>query len=205
MATKAHATVTDPNIHEPKNITTAAANTVYVSTGGGTGNWEKAYCQGFDDYNDSGSSQSLTSGSFVDLTNDGAGSNTLTTYRLPGAGAVWSTADNQFEWDTAGLVLGDTVDIRVDFTVTTAATNRDITLGLDMAHGDPDEYRLVLGNWQLKSAAAYSLTAFTSIYMGNTATLDNPAKLVMKTDGAGDAVVLKGFYVRVVKRNPIWN
>jgi len=34
-----HSTITDPNIHEPKGVATAAANTVYVSLGNGTGVW----------------------------------------------------------------------------------------------------------------------------------------------------------------------
>jgi hypothetical protein len=31
--------LTDPNIHEPKDITTAAANTVYMANGSATGSW----------------------------------------------------------------------------------------------------------------------------------------------------------------------
>lgn len=37
--TEYHSTLTDPNIHEPKGITTAGTDTVYVSTGSGTGLW----------------------------------------------------------------------------------------------------------------------------------------------------------------------
>jgi hypothetical protein len=41
MATVQHSALTDPNIHEPKNITTAAANEVYVANGAGSGTWKK--------------------------------------------------------------------------------------------------------------------------------------------------------------------
>jgi hypothetical protein len=37
-----HAIIDDPDIHEPKGISTAAANTVYVATGAGTGAWTAA-------------------------------------------------------------------------------------------------------------------------------------------------------------------
>jgi hypothetical protein len=34
-----HVTITDPNIHEPKGVSTAANNTVYRANGGGSGAW----------------------------------------------------------------------------------------------------------------------------------------------------------------------
>ena len=34
-----HSTLTDPNLHEPKGISTAAANGVYLSNGSGSGAW----------------------------------------------------------------------------------------------------------------------------------------------------------------------
>lgn len=39
MADIQHSVITDPNIHEPKDISTAAANATYVSDGGGSGSW----------------------------------------------------------------------------------------------------------------------------------------------------------------------
>jgi hypothetical protein len=39
VANVQHSSLTDPNIHEPKGITTAAGNTVYMSNGSATGSW----------------------------------------------------------------------------------------------------------------------------------------------------------------------
>ena len=39
MANVQHNALTDPNIHEPKGVTTANAGAVYVATGTGSGNW----------------------------------------------------------------------------------------------------------------------------------------------------------------------
>jgi hypothetical protein len=39
LANVQHSSLTDPNIHEPKGITTAAANTVYMANGSATGSW----------------------------------------------------------------------------------------------------------------------------------------------------------------------
>lgn len=39
IANVAHSTLTGSNLHEPKGISTAAAGTVYISNGAGTGSW----------------------------------------------------------------------------------------------------------------------------------------------------------------------
>lgn len=36
-----HASIVDPNIHEPKNISIAAADTAYLANGAGSGSWRK--------------------------------------------------------------------------------------------------------------------------------------------------------------------
>lgn len=40
MANVQHSAITDPNIHEPKGVTSAAAGTVYVANGSGSGTWK---------------------------------------------------------------------------------------------------------------------------------------------------------------------
>lgn len=40
MADIQHSVITDPFIHEPKGVSSAAINSVYVANGGGGGNWE---------------------------------------------------------------------------------------------------------------------------------------------------------------------
>jgi len=39
MATVQHSALTDPNIHEPKGVSSAAAGKVYVANGAGSGSW----------------------------------------------------------------------------------------------------------------------------------------------------------------------
>lgn len=41
MATVAHNSLTDPNLHEPKGVAAATADKVYVSNGAGSGTWQK--------------------------------------------------------------------------------------------------------------------------------------------------------------------
>lgn len=39
MANVQHSALTDPNLHEPKGVSTASAGKVYVANGAGSGNW----------------------------------------------------------------------------------------------------------------------------------------------------------------------
>lgn len=41
-----HASIADPNIHEPKGVNVAAANTSYLANGAGSGSWSKITTQG---------------------------------------------------------------------------------------------------------------------------------------------------------------
>ena len=40
MATVQHSVLTDPNLHEPKGVSTAASGKIYVANGSGSGAWE---------------------------------------------------------------------------------------------------------------------------------------------------------------------
>ena len=157
--------------------------------------------QGIEDYNDSGTSQALTNGSFVDLTNDGAGVFTNLTYKLPVSNNIWDTVNNEFNWLSGGLTLGDTVDIRFDLLVTTGSPNTDVAFRLDMANGTAGEYPLEIDRRQLKVAGADQIVRFSSIYMGDLSTLNNPAKISMFVDSTGSSVVVNGWYIRTVPRN----
>lgn len=42
MANVQHSSLTDPNLHEPKGISTAAASQLYLSNGSGSGTWTNA-------------------------------------------------------------------------------------------------------------------------------------------------------------------
>ncbi len=200
-----HSVITDPNIHEPKGISTALANEVYVADGGGTGSWNKIYVQGWEDFNDVGTPQNLTSGTWVDLQNDGTGAFTNSTYRLPGKSAIWDVVNDEFDLAAAGYAIGDTLTIRIDVEVTTSGVNHEIALRMDLAHGDPAEYSFELMRTNYKSAGTYAIVRDITVYIGDTATLNNPIKIAMRTDNTGDTVVVNGWFVRVIPSNPVFS
>lgn len=198
-------TITDPNLPEPKGISTASSDRVYVSDGLGSGNWFNAYQLGWEDYNDSGSTQSLTSGSWVDLTNDGAGANTNVSNRLPGAGAVWNTTNNEFNWANAGLSVGDLVGIRFDYSITTNNINDGYALSIDFSHGSGGEFKLIIDEDNLDTSGVHQLTRYSEFYIGSSEVLNNPAKVSMLADTAGDSVVVNGWFIKIHPRRIIYS
>lgn len=124
-----HSVLTDPQIHEPKGITTATTQTVYISNGAGSGTWRKLRpndldtgtaannINGWNDIHDSlytsGSPRAISSGARTKLTNNALDANTNTT-RL---GSIWSTVNNNFVIND----LNSFFIIRINCKVTAAA------------------------------------------------------------------------------------
>lgn len=54
-----HTLITDPFLHEPKNVSSALSNTVYVANGAGTGSWSKVPAQGINGISSNGSVNQL--------------------------------------------------------------------------------------------------------------------------------------------------
>lgn len=202
MANISHSAITDPNIHEPKGVASADAETVYVADGSGSGDWSDIFVQGFEDWNSTLTAQNLTASSWVDLNNNGAGTFTNTTYRLPGTTSLWDTSNNEFDWSS--LNLGDTVDIRVDVTFTTSASNDEVALRLDVAHGDAAEFPIEFFRRAFKTAGTYNIVIPVSLYMGSSAILTNPTKIAAFADTASDTCLVNGWFIRVVPMNPVY-
>lgn len=137
---------------------------------------------------------------YVDLTNDENGTYTNKTYALTTVTDVWDSATNTFDW--SGLELGDTVDIRLDIEVTTTSPNQLVDIDLEMASGSGGSYDILFFKGVFKNAGANDVNRFNSIYMGDLTTRDNPAKFKIRSDDTA-SVVVRGWYVRVNKRNPL--
>jgi len=197
-----HSALSGSDLHEPKGIASASVNQIYAADGAGSGNWYKIYTQGFEDYNHAGSSIALTSGVSAQLLNDGAGTFTNKAYQLPGFNDIWNTTTNQLDFSGAGLSIGDTVDIRIDTTVTTAGANNDIELSLDLGIG-ASPYSLVAVYREWRTAGTYQYTTFYSIYMGDANTLNNPCEIHALSNSTGNSIQVNGWYIRVIPRNPV--
>lgn len=201
-----HKNLPDSELHEPKGAGSATQNQFLLATGSGTTTWEDIpIWMGFWDYNDAATAVTpitlAVAGTFYNLTNDELGAFTNKTYRLPSVLDIWDTSTQRFDW--TGLELGDTVDIRVDVQVTTTGANHEIALHWEFAIGSGAAYELEIVRRNFKAAGTYTFTVLHSAYMGDNNTLNFPSVLKMSSDtGSTDTVVVNGWYVRVIKRNP---
>lgn len=208
MATE-HRDMTGAQLHEPKGASTATADQVYISNGSGSGVWTSLSSlipsntveQGVYDYNDlltATTPIALTvAGTQYELTNDGLGPNTNTTYSLAGLDDIWDTTTNRFTFnDGSKLSLGDTVDIRFDIDVVTTSVNTEISLSIEMAEGGTPYQLSIVPPTNFKVAGTHKLVGVLSIYMGDTNTLNNPARVLASADDTGATVRVNGWYVR---------
>lgn len=195
-----HKDITDPNIHEPKGVATATVGQVYVADGAGSGGWFTPVFFGWEDYNDSGSPQSLTQNVAHYLTNDATGGNTNITYKLPSSQGIWNPTLNQFEFNEGGLVIGDVLDIRVDVEFTTAGINHTLVTEMILAIGSGVEFSIPFDPVEYDTAGTFRKTLSGKFYIGSANVLNYPAKIRVTSDGSGDSVKVNGWFVKSFKR-----
>ena len=156
---------------------------------------------GFFDYNDLATATTPISvtggGGYVDLTNDGAGSFTNTTYKPTSMTTIWNTGTNLF--DFSELSLGDELSIRIDVDVVTSSVNTEIDIKLLLANGGTPYDILFLNATDIKATGTYKFVQLNKIYMGDANTLDNTAKFQIQSDKTCTVKVV-GWYVSVHKR-----
>lgn len=169
--------------------------------GGGVRRLPPDNCRvGFIDYNDAATATTpinLTADVWTDIPNDGAGPYTNKQYPPEGITDVWDVASQRFDWSQ--LRAGDMVDLRVDLDLILAQANAHVEVRIVMAEGDPGEYIVQMAHTSIKDAGQEDLPIYQGLYMGNTETLNNPAKLQIKSDVAATLTV-RGWYCKLIMR-----
>lgn len=213
-----HKDVAEANMHEPKGFSTQTAGAgdvgkVTISDGAGGSTTRKLkpseldpaeimVRQGMWDYNDLETTATPIALTVADtkypLTNDGAGSFTNLAYALPALANIWNVATHRLDFAT--LALGDTIDARVDVTVTTTGANHEVALFWRLGE-TASPYDLQITRQNFKSAGTYTFTVLHSAYMGDLNTRDNPSLFLMSSDNTGDSVVVNGWYIRTITRS----
>lgn len=158
---------------------------------------------GWENYNDTGGSQSLTNGVFNKLTNDGLGSVTNTANKLPASTNIWNVSASQFDFAAGGLLIGDTVDIRFDVTMTLGSPNTEFALALDLGIGGAFPFSLEIERRAVKSAGSAPIVRWIGSFILDTNTLDNPGEVSLFTDAGINTVSVAGWYIRAMPRKPI--
>lgn len=199
MANIEHKDIVDAQRHEPKGASTAPVGYMLVSNGDGTTSWvaqpAKGTSLGWFDYNDLATQTTpinVVGGVDSILSNDGLGAFTNKTYPPVGVTDLWDASSNLF--DFSELKLGDTVDIRLDLEVTTSVANQEVEVILEMAVGG-SVYEIPFTYNQFKASGSYTINRFTGIYMGDTNTLNNGARFLVRSPSAC-TVKINGWYIR---------
>ena len=208
MADIQHRNIPESQLHEVKGASTSTAGQVLTSSGGAS-YWATpvpiagTISQGIYDYNDLATATTpiaLTAANTqYEVTNDGAGAFTNKTYALAGVDDLWDTTTNRF--DFTGLSLGDTVDIRLDFEITLANTNTVVDFALELGVGSSPYQISLISPTLHKSVTTYQIGQWSSVYMGDNNTLQNPARLLARADKTGVTLKVNGWYMRPLHTN----
>lgn len=108
-------TITDPNLPEPKNISTAPAGQFYVSNGLGSGNW-KYVPEGWGNYEHSGAAEVFNTTPSKVIINS-SGLNTNESYlprQIRGSGSLWDSTNNLI----TPIGIGDSYHLRLTLPIT---------------------------------------------------------------------------------------
>ena len=159
------------------------------------------YSFGIEDHNNAGSALTPSALARTKVLNDSAGSFTNTAYKIPGRGNIWDATASEFDFDNAGLNLGDTVTVRLDFSITTAGANDAVEVQLDLGTGG-NLYTLTLANQAYRTAGTYHFTIVSELYMGDLNTLNNPGTIYITADGNSTSIQYNGHYVKYGLRTP---
>ncbi len=198
-----HRDIPDSELHQVKGAAGASAGQLLTATGSGTATFQTPSftqtLQGFWDYNDTATTSSPIAltvvGTEYQLTNNGLGANTLTTYRLPALTDIFNTSTNYFQF--VGLEVGDTIDIRADIEIVTTNANTVIDTVMELGIGGT-AYKLTVDRQYFKSTGTHKVVFSFPFYLGNTNTRDNPARLLMTSDTLGASVKINGWFVRAI-------
>ena len=132
---------------------------------------------GIIDYNHAGANLPLVADTWTDIPNDKAGPFTNLTYAPSGIDNLMDGSTGYF--DFSQLVLGDVIQVRIDFTVSPNINNALLKCRVVLG-GGVNEYALTVFEKRLDygSGVAYpSEKGSFLIYMGDLNTLNNPGKL----------------------------
>ena len=159
------------------------------------------FTHGIEDHNSTDTSFSPSAGVRTKVLNNGLGAFTNLSYKVAGRDSIWDATTSEFDFAGAGLVLGDTVTIRLDFTLTTTSSNDGFKVELDLGAG-AGLYTLTLSDQYYRFSGTNNFTVISEIYMGDANTLDNPATIYITPDASGSTINYNGHYVKYSLMTP---
>jgi len=133
------------------------------------------------------------------LTNDGLGAQTNLTQAPYGVSTLFNTTTNEF--DFSQLSIGDTLDLRVDLSLTTTSANQKYLVFLRVGEGSVAQYDLPIFSGQIKNISSNNRIIgnepFSIDYQEH---IDNPATLYILSDDDG-SVKVNGWYAAIIRKS----
>lgn len=157
---------------------------------------------GFADYGDLVTATTpitLVANTWTTLANDGAGASTNTAFLPTGVAQLMDLPSGNI--NTTDLVLGDTILIRTDYTVTPSTNNNLLEFRFMLGTGGPAfTLETIKGRLDSGGGNPYRFAVDSQlVYMGDTNTKDNPIIPQLRLSGAG-SVVNAGAVISVLRR-----
>lgn len=193
--------VTEADLHQPKGVSTATDDQVSTAQSGLV-SWKTAWCNSMEFYNDLATTSSPIALTAADtnykITMDGAGSSQDLGEAFPGSTPLYNVATQQFEFDTAGALVGDSVDIECDVSIVNSGANGEFLMSIDIGTGSGSAFNHPITTLPIKTASTVRMIGFFSLSLHNTDQLNYPATLQMQSDSTGDTMIVNHFVVRHV-------
>ena len=155
---------------------------------------------GLVDYNDAATAVTplvvTGGGADVQLTNDTLGAFTNTAYLPVGVTSLWNAGTNQF--DFSELKLGDMLDIRLELTADMGGPNSELEIDLELGVG-AGSYTIAFSRENYKTSGVKKIDRWNGIYLGDSNTLDNPARFIVRSDTNAN-VTVAGWYIKIIRK-----
>jgi hypothetical protein len=176
---------------------------MYPMIGGSAGIPAGTMSQGAYEYGHAGAADTLTTaGTFYQLSNDGLGASTISTYGLTGLTNVFDTVTNRFVFSGDGVLsLGDTVHIVIEAYITTPSTNTEVTIVLELGAEGSGDYLIVMEETNFKSTGTYQISRAMNFFMRTNDILTNGARVLAKSDSNNTTILTDDYIVSVYHTN----
>jgi hypothetical protein len=140
----------------------------------------------------------FTANNKENLTNDALGAQTNLTQAPYGVTNVWNSTTNGF--DFSELSIGDTIDIRIDLSLTTLSNNQKYSVFLKVGMGSLAEYDLLICDGIIKSTSSDNhIVGEVGFSLDYAEHISAPTIIYIISDHAGSLKV-NGFYTKILRK-----
>lgn len=186
-----HNTLTDPNLHEPKGVASAASGQMYTADGAGSGSW-LYNPTGWAFYKDDSAEQTFDTTAAKLLISGGDSSST--SLYLPndirGTGELWDTTNSLID----PIQVGDSYTVRLDLPVTSRSGANYGVLELDIGGTSSPSIVIMSRRFDTTRAAPFDISMSFSLFTLSTF-ISNGGQFFITTDSGSIGVTTPSVFI----------